>query len=71
MDDQIQKPGAQSAHHHSEDQSWLVELPMLLSRHSGLGIGSDVFHMSAPELHGLYHFLTRRHLSQAPDVDKF
>jgi hypothetical protein len=70
MDDQIQKTGAQPSHNHSEDQSWLVELPTLLSRHSGMGIGSDVVHMSAPELHGLYQFLTRLHLSQAPDVDE-
>ncbi|WP_413673065.1 hypothetical protein ACEN9H_29705 [Massilia cellulosiltytica] len=48
----------------------LDELEMLLSRHSGLGIGSDVFHMSPPELHGLYHFLTRLQLSQALDVDE-
>jgi hypothetical protein len=52
------------------DYSWLTELPMLLSRHSGLGIGSDVLHMSAPELYGLYQFLTRLQLSQAPDVNK-
>jgi hypothetical protein len=48
----------------------LDELEMLLSRYSGLGIGSDVLHMSAPELHGLYQFLTRLQLSQAPDVNK-
>lgn len=53
-----------------DDSSWLAELPMLLSRHSSLGIGSDVLHMSAPELHGLYQFLTRLQLSQAPDVDE-
>jgi hypothetical protein len=48
----------------------LDELEMLLSRHSGLGIGSDVLHMSALELHGLYQFLTRLQLSQAPDVNE-
>ena len=48
----------------------LDELEMLLSRHSGLGIGSDVLHMSAPELHGLYQFLIRLQLSQEPDVDE-
>lgn len=53
-----------------DDYSWLTELLMLLSRHSGLGIGSDVFHMSPPELHGLHQFLTRLQLSQAPDVDE-
>lgn len=34
-------------------------LEMLLSRYSGLGIGSDVLHMSVAELQGLYNFLTR------------
>lgn len=37
-----------------DNPSLLDELEMLLSRHSGLGIGSDVFHMSALELQGLY-----------------
>jgi len=48
----------------------LDELEMLLSRHAGLGIGSDILHMSASELHGLYQFLTRLQLSQALDVNK-
>ena len=41
----------------SDDLSWLAELPMLLSRHSGLGIGVDVYIMNLDELHGLYRFL--------------
>lgn len=53
-----------------DDHFWLAELPILLSRHSGLGICSDVPHMSAPELLGLYRFLTRLQLSQASDADK-
>jgi hypothetical protein len=50
--------------------SLLDELEMLLSQHSGLGIGSDVLHMSTPELRGLHRFLTRLQLSQTPDVDE-
>lgn len=53
-----------------DNPSLLDELEMLLSRHSGLGIGSDVFHMSALELQGLYQYLTRLHLSQEPDVNE-
>jgi hypothetical protein len=55
---------------HTDNPSLLDELEMLLSRYSGLGIGSDVFHMSSPELHGVYQFLTRLQLSQAPDVNE-
>lgn len=43
-----------------DDQSWLAELPMLLWRHSDLGIGADVAAMCPDELRGLYRFLVRR-----------
>ena len=42
------------------DKFWLAELSMLLSRHSGLGIGADVEVMCLDELHGLYRFLARK-----------
>jgi len=37
----------------------LDELEMLLSRHSGLGIGADAAAMCLDELRGLYRFLAR------------
>ena len=43
-----------------DDQSWLAELPMLLWRHSALGIGADSDTMRLDELHALYRFLVRR-----------
>lgn len=42
------------------DLSWLAELLMLLSRHSGLGIGADAEAMCLDELHGLHRFLARK-----------
>lgn len=41
------------------DPSWLTELPMLLARHSDLGIGADAMAMPLDELRGLYLFLAR------------
>jgi hypothetical protein len=46
--------------HCKEGQFWFAELVMLLSRHSGLGIGADVHVMCLDELHGLYRFLARK-----------
>lgn len=44
---------------HQEDNFWLAELSMLLSRRSDLGIGADAAAMCLDELRGLYRFLAR------------
>lgn len=39
---------------------WLIELELLIVRHSGLGIGAEVLSMTYIELWGLYIMLKNR-----------
>jgi len=39
---------------------WMEELPILLTKHSGLGVDPDIAGMSIIELWGIYQYLLNR-----------